>query len=86
MSQSIHNCLQSAVCLLAQEPDRVIIKEVLPDRGYEIKVCLGDYHVILSKLDIIKTLAMSAAGVTENLILHLVVYESDLERGNSPVQ
>lgn len=76
--KSLQGCLDSLVKSLVQKRDAVVVIEVLPDRGYEIKVALMDYHVILSKLNVIKSLAMKAAGVPEGapLIVNLVVNES----------
>jgi DNA-binding NarL/FixJ family response regulator len=57
----------------------VIVKEVLPARGYEIGVALSDYDAVLSRLHLIKVLAVRAAGLPEEqiLITNLVVNEAD---------
>jgi hypothetical protein len=73
--QSLQNSLLNLIQSFVQRCDMVVVKEVLPGKGYEIRVALTDYDAVLSSLHLIKTLAMRAAGLPEGerLITNLVV-------------
>jgi hypothetical protein len=73
--QSLQNSLLNLIQSFVQRCDMVVVKEVLPGKGYEIRVALTDYDAVLSSLHLVKTLAMRAAGLPEGerLITNLVV-------------
>ena len=77
--QTLQNSLLTLLQIHTQRRDMVVVKEVLPGKGYEIGVALTDYNNVLSKLHLIKTLAIRAAGLPDEgiLITNLVVNESD---------
>jgi hypothetical protein len=71
----LQNSLLTLIQSVVQRRDMVVVKEVLPGKGYEIGVALTDYYAVLSSLHLLKTLAMRAAGLPEGerLITNLVV-------------
>ena len=76
--QSLQVSLRSLVRTVAHKHDEVIVTEVLPGKGFQVGVALTDYHAVLSKMSVIKTLAMRMAEMPEgqSVIINLVVNEN----------
>jgi predicted RNA-binding protein YlqC (UPF0109 family) len=75
----LQNALRQLILLVAQKPEEVTITEVMPPaKAFEIKVSSSDYFEIMSRIHMIKTLAMRIAQIPEgeSVIVNLVVNDN----------